>query len=426
MTVPSTLNETTRRRVAMLRWSGLLALAWFGAVALWRTYGGDDPGFRIYSMTLLWGAGAFTIAALLLDRFLLRPNAEGPLILLGVSSLPFAVLVIAFGAVHAPFSRLAIGLSWIATSAWLALGYQRYIHAYVLRLAVLEEKVYHYLTQALQGGAPRYMPVDLVQAPGVPRPDDFDGVVIDRFLPKSDAMRRTLARLKLANMRIYSAESVYELTTGRVSLPHVEDSFMDDAYGQVLYALFKRLVDIVGAVVLGAALAPLLVMVAALIRLESRGPALFVQERVGQGGIPFRMWKLRTMRLEASTDTLTTTDDDPRITRLGKRLRQYRIDELPQIWNVLRGDMSFIGPRPEWTESAQSFFESIPHYHYRHLVKPGISGWAQVNQGHVTDVTDAMIKLEYDLYYVKHLSISLDLVIAAKTLRTVLTGFGAR
>lgn len=424
------LNETMRRRVAMLRWAGALAIVWFVAVLGWMEFGARNDSTRIFAQTLLWGGGAFVAAALLLDGFLVKPSAEGGLVVLGVSTLPFLALVVFFGAGHALYSRLAVAVAWAVSAAWLLAGYHRYIQTHVLRLAVLEEGVLAYLTQAAQSAAKSHTRIVLS---GNVAPDaliGFDGVVIDRFAPKSPEMRRVLTQLKLANVRIYSADHVYELLTGRVSLPHVEDSFMDDAYGHVLYALFKRLLDIAGAVALGALLIAPLALIALLIRLESPGPALFMQDRVGQGGRSFRMWKLRTMRRAedrvADAGAAVTTDDDPRITRLGRRLRQYRIDELPQLWNVLRGDMSLIGPRPEWNASAQAFFENIPHYHYRHLVKPGISGWAQVNQGHVTDVNDAMIKLEYDLYYVKHLSLPLDLVIAAKTLRTVFTGFGAR
>lgn len=423
------LNETMRRRVAMLRWAGALAVVWFAGVLGWMEFGAQSGAMRIFAQTLLWSAGAFVAAALLLDGFLVKPSAEGGLVVLGVSTLPFLALVIVFGAGHALYSRLAVAVAWALSAAWLLAGYHRYIQTHVLRLAVLEAAVLDYLTQAAQSAAKSH--ARIVLSGNVPPGElaTFDGVVIDRFASKTPDTRRILTQLKLANVRIYSADHVYELLTGRVSLPHVEDSFMDDAYGHVVYALFKRLIDIAGALALGALLIVPLALIALMIRLESPGAALFVQDRVGQGGRSFRMWKLRTMRRLGDAPAggaAVTTDDDPRITRLGRRLRQTRIDELPQLWNVLRGDMSLIGPRPEWNASAQAFFENIPHYHYRHLVKPGISGWAQVNQGHVTDVNDAMIKLEYDLYYVKHLSLSLDLVIAAKTLRTVFTGFGAR
>ena len=127
-----------------------------------------------------------------------------------------------------------------------------------------------------------------------------------------------------------------------------------------------------------------------------------------------------------STEPESSDEAAGRVTPLGRWLRKFRFDELPQLFNVLQGTMSLIGPRPEWTATAGAFFEDIAHYPYRHLVRPGITGWAQVNQGHVSELADARIKLEFDLYYVKHLSFPLDLVIGIRTVRTVLTGFGAR
>ena len=144
------------------------------------------------------------------------------------------------------------------------------------------------------------------------------------------------------------------------------------------------------------------------------------------------MIKFRTMRgspcaLPAGCDGRTMLDDaEARATPLGRWLRRFRLDELPQLFNVVAGSMSLIGPRPEWVTTATEFFERIPHYPYRHLVRPGITGWAQVTQGHVTALPDAMIKLEFDLYYVKHMSFALDLVIGVRTLRTIVTGHGAR
>ena len=154
---------------------------------------------------------------------------------------------------------------------------------------------------------------------------------------------------------------------------------------------------------------------------------------MGRGGRIFRINKFRTMRgvSDVSGDSseaarLAVSSAHARVTPFGRRLRKYRLDELPQLFNVLGGTMSLIGPRPEWVVTAAEFFERIPHYPYRHLVRPGITGWAQVNQGHVTELNDAMIKLELDQYYVKHLSFALDLVVGVRTLRTILTGHGAR
>jgi lipopolysaccharide/colanic/teichoic acid biosynthesis glycosyltransferase len=172
--------------------------------------------------------------------------------------------------------------------------------------------------------------------------------------------------------------------------------------------------------------------VAIAIRWDSPGPILFRQRRVGYGGSSFLVFKFRTMHNggnghdEDERTSAITNHADPRVTRLGRLLRRSRIDELPQLLNILRGEMSWIGPRPE-AEVLSKWYESeLPFYRYRHIVKPGITGWAQVNQGHVAEVNDVLWKLQYDFYYIKNFSPWLDLLIVFKTLRTVLTGFGSR
>jgi lipopolysaccharide/colanic/teichoic acid biosynthesis glycosyltransferase len=169
--------------------------------------------------------------------------------------------------------------------------------------------------------------------------------------------------------------------------------------------------------------------IAVAIRLESRGPALFRQSRVGHAGKIITVYKFRTMRpaeIEDERDSAKTRDDDDRITRVGQSLRKLRLDELPQIFNILKWQMSWIGPRPEAEVLSLWYTGEIPFYRYRHVVKPGISGWAQVNQGHVAEVDEVHRKLQYDFYYIKYFSPWLDLLILLRTIKTMLTGWGAR
>jgi len=174
-------------------------------------------------------------------------------------------------------------------------------------------------------------------------------------------------------------------------------------------------------------------VIAALIKLDSPGSAFFVQERLGFRGQTFKMIKFRTMRErnsigdehEKRADAMTKADDD-RITRIGKLLRQTRMDELPQILNVLKGEMSWIGPRPEAKSLSAWYEQELPFYSYRHIVRPGITGWAQVNQGHVTSVDAVNAKLRFDFYYVKNISLWIDLLIVLKTARVIFTGLGAK
>ena len=187
--------------------------------------------------------------------------------------------------------------------------------------------------------------------------------------------------------------------------------------------MIKRSFDIVVAVSGLLVLFPLLVVVAVLIKLESRGPAFYSQERVGQFNRSFRILKLRTMVRDAEREGAKwASRGDSRITRIGRFLRKTRIDEIPQFWNVLRGEMSLTGPRPERPEFVEMLAEQIPFYLQRHLVKPGLTGWAQINYPYGASVEDAANKLKYDLYYIKHASIVLDFQIALRTVGTLMSG----
>ena len=163
------------------------------------------------------------------------------------------------------------------------------------------------------------------------------------------------------------------------------------------------------------------------IKLESKGPAFFIQRRVGQGGKEFNMIKLRSMCLNSEVNGAQFAgEDDPRITRIGKFIRKVRIDEIPQFMNVLKGEMALIGPRPEQQAFVKEFEQKIPLYTYRHVVKPGITGWAQVTHGYADDEDSTKEKLAHDFYYVKNLSLWLDIMVIVKTIKTMISGFGAR
>jgi lipopolysaccharide/colanic/teichoic acid biosynthesis glycosyltransferase len=191
----------------------------------------------------------------------------------------------------------------------------------------------------------------------------------------------------------------------------------------------KRLGDLALCAILVPVLLPIMLATAVLIKLDSPGPICFRQLRIGFRGRTFMLCKFRTMTEVHNgdhRDKSVTQPDDDRITRIGRFLRKTRIDELPQIWNILRGDMSWIGPRPEAISLSNWYENEIPFYRYRHIVRPGISGWAQVNQGHVTKLKEINQKLQYDFYYIKNITYWLDILIFFKTLRVVLNGFGSK
>jgi lipopolysaccharide/colanic/teichoic acid biosynthesis glycosyltransferase len=220
---------------------------------------------------------------------------------------------------------------------------------------------------------------------------------------------------------------VCETLAGRISRVHYDVNILSDYKMTFAHRLYKRTFDITIVLLSLPVLLPVMGAVALMIRLDSPGPALFIQNRCGKDGKPFRIYKFRSMTTDAeSRGNQFTQDGDRRVTPLGRILRKYRLDELPQLFNVLKGEMSLIGPRPEQVSFVGRFEQDIRFYHLRHRVKPGITGWAQVSQGYAANVEQTKEKLEYDLYYVKNASILLDNIIVFKTLETILTGFGAR
>jgi len=258
--------------------------------------------------------------------------------------------------------------------------------------------------------------------------EPVDGLVVDMHVPLDERWTRFIAECAAGGLPVYHMAAVYETASARLPLAYLSDGrFRELAVVPTAYLPVKRVLDLVFILLSLPVVLPLMAVTALAIRLESPGPVLFWQERVGQGGKTFWLVKFRSMRSGAEDNVARTTDeDDARITRVGRIIRRFRVDELPQLWNVLKGEMSLIGPRPEQVALVREFEKAIPFYQWRHRVKPGLTGWAQVNQGYASGVEDTMEKLEYDLYYVKHLSLWLDLAILLETVRTVLTGRGAR
>jgi len=240
-----------------------------------------------------------------------------------------------------------------------------------------------------------------------------------------------LLYLRLGGVKIEEATSWLEKISGRIEVEHLYPSWLIFADGfrfSVGFLLARRLFSTLMAGV-GLLLAlPLLPLIILAIKLDSRGPVLYRQARVGRGGHPFFCFKFRTMCQDAEADTGATwaTDDDPRITRVGKFLRASRLDEIPQLWCVLKGDMAFVGPRPERPEFVAWLSREIPYYGVRHVVRPGITGWAQVRYKYGNTLEDAREKLQYDLFYIKNASIGLDFLILFQTIKIVILGRGAR
>lgn len=238
-----------------------------------------------------------------------------------------------------------------------------------------------------------------------------------------------LLALRMAGVKVEEGTSFYERVSGKILLENLKPSFLifgDGFRTSLLTRLVKRatgsFISIAGLVLS----APVTLVVALLIRLDSPGPIFFAQERVGQDGKVFTLYKFRSMRTDAEANgrPVWAEETDPRVTRIGAFIRRTRIDEIPQLWNVLKGDMSIVGPRPERPYFVEQLRQAIRYYDQRHTVKPGITGWAQVRYPYGASVQDAVEKLQYDLFYIKHMSLALDLSILFETIKVILFGRG--
>jgi len=240
-----------------------------------------------------------------------------------------------------------------------------------------------------------------------------------------------LLALRLAGVKVEEVTSWLEKISGRIEVEHLYPSwliftegFQPNTLGQILRRVLNLTAALAGLIIA----LPLLPLIVLAVKLDSPGRALYRQKRVGRGGKVFYCYKFRTMRRDAEADTGATwaTDDDPRITRVGKFLRMSRLDEIPQLWCVLKGDMHFVGPRPERPEFVEWLSKEIPYYGVRHAVRPGITGWAQVQYKYGNTLEDAREKLQYDLFYIKNASVGLDMLIIFQTIKIVMLGRGAR
>lgn len=261
---------------------------------------------------------------------------------------------------------------------------------------------------------------------------DCQGYVVDLRHDHAPEWELAMVEWTLSGIPVYHVKQITEHLTGRVSIDHLSENQLGSVLPNLGYIAGKHMLDVAMVVLLAILLVPVCLIVALLILVVDGRPVLFIQERIGYRGQVFKMYKFRTMRtapMESVADRQSqarTLDGDPRITPLGRVLRKYRIDELPQIMNIIKGEMSWIGPRPEARALGEHYEAAFPFYRYRYAVRPGITGWAQVSQGHVTDDEGVQRKLEYDFFYAKNVSFWLDLIIVLKTVRTVIGGIGAK
>ena len=270
-------------------------------------------------------------------------------------------------------------------------------------------------------------PGDLIK---IVRDHKVDKVVVALQERRGTLPLRDLLDCKFNGIVVEDSPAFYEEMTGKIPVAGLYPSSLIFSSGfkkSRLLLLTKRFLDIVASLVLLIVSLPASVATAIAIKLDSKGPVIFSQERAGEREKVFRIYKFRSMYTDAEKHgPKWASDNDDRVTRVGRIIRKLRIDEIPQLYNILKGDMSFVGPRPERPYFVEQLKKQIPFYSERFWVKPGLTGWAQINYSYGASVEDALEKLQYDLYYIKHLSITLDIAIILQTIKVVLVGRGAR
>ncbi|MDM7957521.1 sugar transferase [Blastomonas sp.] len=392
-------------------------------------YFNDNP-FQIINSTTafntLVGAGVATfVAYFMASRVTAFPGTSQLSYVLPTYVVSYGVIATVILLTRLPYSASILTINFVATMSVQILA------------SILAERQVPYEVHIVPGGrisqigSVRHLPTIALSTPAVPAGKRAI-LVADLHYDHSNEWERAIAEATLRGIPVYHYKQVIESLTGRVRIEHMSENMFGSLLPSLNYARTKRAADVLVTLLLIPLLALPMLLVGIAIRMESSGPALFRQARMGYGGKPFSVVKFRTMRCPDpnqptdARDAAMTKKDDDRITPLGRFLRRSRIDELPQFINVLKGEMSWIGPRPEAIALSEWYESELPFYSYRHIVRPGITGWAQVNQGHVTNLDDISAKLQYDFYYIKNFSYWLDLLIVFRTVMVMLNGFGAK
>jgi lipopolysaccharide/colanic/teichoic acid biosynthesis glycosyltransferase len=316
------------------------------------------------------------------------------------------------------YSRVQLFGSGFLAILWMAFVGQLKARYLVRNYAVLPSG----LVEAMPGMVTcHWLPFEDVERHGI----RVDAIVADLGASLTERQVSALAGAAIAGVPVLDRRYIVETMTGRTPLSGLTPNEFGSLLPSRQYLVVRRSIELLLTVLFVPIFLVMLAAVALIIRLDSPGPIFFVQTRIGRRGRSFRMIKFRTMFHGASGPSFTAQGDS-RITRVGWFLRRSRLDELPQFINVLKGDMSWVGPRPEAIDLEQSYVRDIPHFALRSIIRPGITGWAQINQGYAHDPDEMRSKLEYDLFYLKHCSLWLDLVIVLRTFAVLFGGAGAR
>ena len=386
---------------------------------------GDPPALN----TFLGNCGAVLIALwvrLSVEPF---PGVRSSALNLPVATASHAIVVVAIVLLRVPYDRSFLLAGYGMHLVWLYLTYFIVQRRSVVRIAVVPFGKNRELVNIVDLENVEWREI---RRPLLKEAENCQAIVADFHAAMSPEWEAFLADAAVGGWVVYQVKQLSESLTGRVEIAHISENSFGSLMPARGYFHFKEMLDLLTALLALPLVLPVIAVVAVAIRLEGKGPVFFRQDRIGHGGRTINVLKFRTMlpydQQEGSDERLRamTGIADARVTQLGRVLRHSRVDELPQIWNILMGEMSWIGPRPEAQILSDYYTGLIPFYRYRHVVKPGISGWAQVNQGHVAEVDDVIRKLQYDFYYIKYFSPWLDFLILFRTVKTMLTGFGSR
>lgn len=370
-------------------------------------------------MMLLVGFG-YILTMLVVGKLSLYPKVSSFGLCFSILLLSYMGIILVISATRVYYSRSYLLLSFLLSLlSLLTIGYIEDKHK-KLRFVLLSD---------LSGNETEELGRVNIEFLRTIKPSEnhYDGIVVKDIKNLSPDIARFIVTETLRGTPVYTFAELYAFFLGRVPLEYIDPDLLGTRASSSIYKGVKRIVELLIATIFFVPAAVIGLIIAISIKVDSKGPVFFIQERVGQNGRPFKLIKFRTMHNNSELDgPQFAKENDSRVTKVGKVLRKTRLDELPQIINVIRGDMSFVGPRPEQIPFARQFEEKIPYYNLRYYLKPGLTGWAQINRGYTSGLDDTKEKLEYDLFYLRYESPWLDLLILFKTMKIVLTGFGAR
>ncbi|MEM6474672.1 MAG: sugar transferase [Pseudomonadota bacterium] len=431
MIEPITPGAGVRKRndpvTSLIRYGVAWTVAVFAPLMLFEVLGVTeafvDPTTRA---TALASTAALFSGMYLAGRVLDLPGTRGTVHGVPIMLMCFVIAIIVLFAFRVEYSRVMLGYSAVvSTLIAMQLRWSR-------RTLRLQPFYLVPFGKAMAMEEIEGFPTRRLSRPDIPS-DRAANIVADFRADLPEEWERLLAKASLAGVPVYHYKQLTESLTGQVKIEHLSENSFGSLIPNQSYTPIKRLIDIVGSLIAIVLTLPVMVVLALAIWIADRETPFFVQSRTGMGGRAFRMFKFRSMTNRAIPDggdtareDAITKAEDARVTRIGRFIRKYRLDELPQLFNVLKGEMSLIGPRPEANALAEWYEENLAFYSYRNIVKPGLTGWAQVNQGHVATLEDIDMKLQYDFYYIKYFSFWLDVLIVMRTIHTIATGFGSK